>query len=62
VEPAEFVHLSGNTVTSATIAGKQWLTTHGHTVNGKTVLEVGGKARTLPHASLGKLIADVHTP
>jgi hypothetical protein len=43
------------TVTSATKAGKQWLATHVHVVNGKTVLDVGGKQRTLPRADLSQL-------
>jgi Ca2+-binding RTX toxin-like protein len=44
--------LSANTVTSATAAGNDWLTTHARTVNGKTVLAIGGKERTLPRADL----------
>ena len=48
-----------NTVTSATTAEKDWLTTHARTVNGKTVLEVGGKERTLPRADLAQLARDV---
>jgi Ca2+-binding RTX toxin-like protein len=43
-------------VTSATTAGNDWLTTHARTVNGKTVLDIGGKDRTLPHASLTQLV------
>jgi Ca2+-binding RTX toxin-like protein len=51
----------GNVVTSAAVAGKDWLATHGRTVNGKTVLSVGGKERTLPHADLAQLTRDVPT-
>jgi Ca2+-binding RTX toxin-like protein len=47
--------LGADTVTSATTAGNDWLTTHARTVNGKTVLTVGGGARTLPHADLAQL-------
>jgi Ca2+-binding RTX toxin-like protein len=50
--------LGANTVKSATTAGKQWLTTHARTVNGKTVLNVGGKKRTLPRARLAQLARD----
>jgi Ca2+-binding RTX toxin-like protein len=42
-------------VTSATTAGNDWLTTHARTVKGKTVLAVGGRTRTLPHADLAQL-------
>jgi Ca2+-binding RTX toxin-like protein len=45
--------LAGDTVSSAAVAGKAWLSTHARTAGGKTVLEVGGEARTLPHAHLG---------
>ena len=50
--------LGADTVTSATAAGKDWLTTHARTVNGKTVLDVGGKERTLPRADLSQLVRD----
>jgi Ca2+-binding RTX toxin-like protein len=43
-------------VASATAAGNNWLTTHARTVNGKTVLDVGGKERMLPHAHLAQLL------
>ena len=36
-------------MTSATAAGKEWLATHARIVDGKTVLDVGGKQRTLHH-------------
>jgi Ca2+-binding RTX toxin-like protein len=45
-----------DTVTSATAAEKQWLATHVRIVNGKTVIKVGGKERTLPRADLSQLI------
>jgi Ca2+-binding RTX toxin-like protein len=45
-----------NTITSATVAGRQWLAAHVHIVNGKTVIRVGGKERTLPRADLSQLI------
>jgi Ca2+-binding RTX toxin-like protein len=51
--------LTANTVTSAAVAGKAWLTTHARTIKGKTVLKVGGKKRTLPRADLVQLARDV---
>jgi Ca2+-binding RTX toxin-like protein len=50
-----------DTLTSATTAGNDWLTTHARTVNGKTVLDVGGKERTLPHAGLTQLARSVRS-
>jgi Ca2+-binding RTX toxin-like protein len=47
--------LGANAVTSATAAGKKWLAAHTRTVNGKAVLDVGGKERTLPRARLAQL-------
>jgi Ca2+-binding RTX toxin-like protein len=47
------------TVTSASAAGTDWLTSHAHTFNGKTVLDLNGKHRTLPHANLVQLVRDV---
>ena len=47
--------LGANTVKRAEVAGKQWLTTHARTVKGKTVLEVDGKKRTLPRATIKQL-------
>ncbi len=38
---------SASAVTSATVVGEKWLTAHARTVNGKTVLEVGGKKHEL---------------
>ena len=48
--------LGANTVKRASVAGKQWLATHARTVKGKAVLDVGGKKRTLPRASLKQLV------
>jgi hypothetical protein len=39
-----------------------WLATHAHVVNGKTVLDVGGKQRTLPRADLSQLTQAVTLP
>jgi Ca2+-binding RTX toxin-like protein len=50
-----------DTVSSATTAGSDWLTTHTRTVNGKTVLEVGNEERTLPHAGLAQLARSVRS-
>ena len=47
-DDVEIQLVGGDTVTSATTAGKDWLTKHVQIVNGKTVLDVGGKQRTLP--------------
>jgi len=47
------------TVTSATIADKQWLKKHARIVGGKTVLDVGGKQRILPRVDLSTLLQDV---
>jgi hypothetical protein len=51
--------VGADAVTSATAAGKEWLATHVHIVEGRTVLEVGGTQRTLPHADLSELIQNV---
>ena len=55
----EIQSLGADTVSSATRAGKDWLATHARTVGGKTVLDVGGKQRTLPRADLGRLARGV---
>ena len=47
-----------DTVTSATAAGKDWLASHARTVDGKTVIDISGTPRTLPHADLSQLIQD----
>ena len=54
----EIQSVGGDTVTSAAEAGADWLRTHGRTINGKTVLGVGDKERTLPRADLAQLIRD----
>ncbi len=45
--------------TSATVVGKDWLTAHARTVDGKTVLKVGGEKRELPRADLESLARGV---
>jgi Ca2+-binding RTX toxin-like protein len=50
-----------NVLTSATVASKEWLTAHARTANGKTVLDVGGKERTLPRLDLVQLTPQVRT-
>jgi Ca2+-binding RTX toxin-like protein len=50
---------AGDAVTSATVADKAWLKKNARIVEGKTVLDVGGKKHTLPKADLSKLIQDV---
>jgi Ca2+-binding RTX toxin-like protein len=58
--PGDNVVLEGSgadRVTSATAVGNDWLASHSRTVNGKTVLDVGGKERTLPRAGLAQLAA-----
>jgi Ca2+-binding RTX toxin-like protein len=47
---------SGDAVTSATPASNEWLARHVHIVDGKTVLDVGGKERTLPRTDLSELV------
>jgi Ca2+-binding RTX toxin-like protein len=51
-----------NAVTSATLAGTAWLKAHARAADGKTVLDLGGKQRTLPRADLGQLTRVVTTP
>jgi RTX calcium-binding nonapeptide repeat (4 copies) len=48
----------GDAVRSATTADRTWLTTHVRIVEGRTVLDVSGKARTLPRTDLSQLIDD----
>jgi Ca2+-binding RTX toxin-like protein len=43
-------------VTSAVAAGPEWLDAHARTVDGKTVLEVNGRERTVPRADLAALL------
>ena len=42
-------------MTSAKTVGEDWVAAHAHKANGKTVVEVGGKERTLPRADLDQL-------
>jgi Ca2+-binding RTX toxin-like protein len=44
--------------TAASTVGSGWLTTHARTVNGRTVLNVDGKTRTLPRAGLAQLASN----
>jgi Ca2+-binding RTX toxin-like protein len=46
-------------VTSATVAGPDWLAARARSVKGKTVLTVNGQQRTLPRADLPELVRDV---
>ena len=46
----------GNTVRSATVVGKDWVATHARIVDGRTVLDIGGKQRTVPHVTLSQLL------
>jgi hypothetical protein len=39
-------------VTSAAVADQEWVDAHVHEVKGDTVIDVGGKKRTLPRADL----------
>jgi hypothetical protein len=48
-------------VTSATAAGEGWLKGHTRTVDGKTVLKINGKKRTLPHADVAQLARHVRS-
>jgi Ca2+-binding RTX toxin-like protein len=52
---------SANAVTSATAAGEGWLKGHTRTVDGKTVLKINGKKRTLPHADVAQLARHVRS-
>ena len=55
-DDVEIESLGADTVTSATAVGEDWLAAHARVVGGKTVLEVGGEARTLPRADLPELV------
>jgi len=48
-----------NSVTSATAATRSWVASHIRIVDGKTVLHVGDKERTLPRADLSQLVPGV---
>ena len=49
-------------VSSAKSADGAWLASHIRVVNGATVLDVGGKNRTLPEADLSRLVRNAPTP
>ncbi len=51
--------LGADTVTAAQTVGREWLGAHAHTAGGETVLELGGRPRTLPQAELSQLVRDV---
>ena len=51
-EDVVFDTLAANRVAAATVVGRSWLAAHARTVNGRTVLKLGGHKRTLPHAHL----------
>jgi len=51
--------VSGETATSATAVGAQWLQIHGRSVKGKTVLKVNGQKAMLPQADLDRLARGV---
>ncbi len=46
---------------SAAVVGERWLKAHARTVKGKTVLTVEGNSRTLPKASLAKLVREARS-
>jgi Ca2+-binding RTX toxin-like protein len=48
---------AANAAAKATRATKSWLAAHVHIVKGKTVIDVGGKKRTLPRADLSQLVS-----
>jgi Ca2+-binding RTX toxin-like protein len=48
-----------NKVASASVASKSWVAKHARSVNGKAVLDVGGKKRTLPRLRLAQLTRSV---
>src|SRR5215207_4020618 len=51
----EIQSVGSDTVTSAIVAGAEWLTAHADTVDGKTVLDLGGVQFTLPQVDLAEL-------
>jgi Ca2+-binding RTX toxin-like protein len=57
------IQLAGNdALTSATAAEKDWLKANARIVEGKTVLNVGGRERTLPQTDLSQLVRDANSP
>jgi Ca2+-binding RTX toxin-like protein len=57
-EDIEIQSVGPDTVTSATRADRDWIASHVRIVKGKTVLDVGGKARTLSRTDLSELVRD----
>ena len=53
--------LVADTVSDATTVGADWLDSHADTVDGKTVLDVGGEQYTLPQADVSDLVAGAAT-
>jgi Ca2+-binding RTX toxin-like protein len=47
---------TGDKVTSATSAGREWIAKHVRIAGGRTVILVGGKERTLPKADLAPVV------
>ena len=57
--PGDNVILQGaNPAASPNTEKQNWLAAHVHVANGQTVLDVGGKERTLPGVSLARLMQD----
>jgi Ca2+-binding RTX toxin-like protein len=54
----EIQSVGADRVTSATAATKDWIASHVRIVEGQTVLQVGGKARTLSRTDLSELVRD----
>ena len=52
----------GDTITSAAEADEKWLAKNVRIANGKTVVTVGGKERTLPRTDLSELIKKLPKP
>ena len=52
----EIQSIGADPVSSAKSVGKDWLAEHARTVEGKTVLDVGGKEKTLPRIELSELV------
>ncbi len=53
----EIQSIIGETVISATAASDEWLAAHLRIVDGRTVIDVGGRARALPQADLSALVS-----
>jgi Ca2+-binding RTX toxin-like protein len=51
--------VAGDTLTSATVADKDWLAKHVRIADGKSVLELHGKKHTLKHTDLSQLVKDL---